>query len=175
MLLTQGLDIVNIVIQANLSRITTNNRFEELGNQDTGVSSKSNRVLDGRIATDKAASQIKKKPSDSGRFFGPLRDEIEAHCRILMEQGREGALTRFELGDEGNNVVFVADLNDDDDMSIIQRKEKTCQEIQIVSDMKLDQKAEGEGTIVDILPLNSNEHGIDTSTENESLYGSNKT
>ncbi|KAG5602467.1 hypothetical protein H5410_033837 [Solanum commersonii] len=33
--------------------------------------------------------------------------------------------------------------------------------------MQLDQKAEGEGTIEDILLLNSNEHGTDTSTENE--------
>lgn len=30
-----------------------------------------------------------------------------------MEQGREGALTPFELGDEGNNLEFVPNLSDD--------------------------------------------------------------
>ncbi|WMV44670.1 hypothetical protein MTR67_038055 [Solanum verrucosum] len=84
-----------------------------------------------------------------------------------MEQGREGVLIPFELGDEGNNLEFVADLSDDDDMSIIQTEERTNQEIQRVSDMQLEQKADGEGTIEDILPLNSNEHGTDTSAENE--------
>ncbi|KAG5619485.1 hypothetical protein H5410_004703 [Solanum commersonii] len=56
----QSLDIVNIEIQANLSRITTNNRFEELGNQDTGASNKSSGDQEGRKATDKDAAQIKK-------------------------------------------------------------------------------------------------------------------
>ncbi|WMV38554.1 hypothetical protein MTR67_031939 [Solanum verrucosum] len=88
----QSLDIVNIEIQANLSRITTNNRFEELGNQDTGASNKSSGDQEGRNATDKDAAQIKKKPRDSERLSEPLRDEIEANCRILMEQGREGVL-----------------------------------------------------------------------------------
>ncbi|KAH0685810.1 hypothetical protein KY285_016371 [Solanum tuberosum] len=163
----QSLDIVNIEIQANLSRITTNNRFEELGNQDTGASNKFSGDQEGRKATDKDAAQIKKKPRDSERLSEPLRDEIEENCRILMEQGREGVLIPFELGDEGNNLEFVADLSDDDDMSIIQTEERTDQEIQTVSDMQLEQKADGEGTIEDILPLNSNEHGTDTSAENE--------
>ncbi|KAG5627492.1 hypothetical protein H5410_012710 [Solanum commersonii] len=122
---------------------------------------------EGRKATDKDAAQIKKKSRDNERLSEPLHDEIEANCRILMEQGREGVLIPFELGDEGNNLEFVADLSDDDDMSIIQTEERTDQEIQTVSDMQLEQKADGEGTIEDILPLNSNEHGTDTSAENE--------
>ncbi|WMV13620.1 hypothetical protein MTR67_007005 [Solanum verrucosum] len=48
----QGLDIANIEIQANLSRITINNRFEELGNQDTGVSNKSNGDQESKKATE---------------------------------------------------------------------------------------------------------------------------
>ncbi|WMV47888.1 hypothetical protein MTR67_041273 [Solanum verrucosum] len=116
---------VNIEIQANLSRITTNKEFEELGNQDTGASNKSSGDQEGRKATDKDAAQIKKKPSESERLSEPFHDEIEANCRILTEQGREGILIPFELGDEGNNLEFVADLSDDDDMSVIQIEEST--------------------------------------------------
>lgn len=54
-----------------------------------------------------------------------------------------------------------------DDMSILQIEERTDQEIQTASDM--------DGTIEDILPLNSNEHGTDTSMENEISSWSNKT
>ncbi|WMV13619.1 hypothetical protein MTR67_007004 [Solanum verrucosum] len=64
-----------------------------------------------------------------------------------MEQGREGALTPFELGDQGKNLEFVADLSDDDDMSIIHREERTNHEIQTASDMQLDQKAEGKAQL----------------------------
>lgn len=57
----QGLDIVNIEIQANLSRITTNNRYEKLGNQDTRVSNKSNIDQESRKAMIEDAALIKKR------------------------------------------------------------------------------------------------------------------
>ncbi|WMV45536.1 hypothetical protein MTR67_038921 [Solanum verrucosum] len=114
-----------------------------------------------------AAQLNQKKPNNSERISEPLNDEIEANRRLLMEQDREGALTPLELGDERENFEFGAILRDDDDMSIIHTEERTDQETQTLSDMQLDQKAEGESTIEDILPLNSNEHGTDTSTENE--------
>ncbi|WMV27311.1 hypothetical protein MTR67_020696 [Solanum verrucosum] len=114
-----------------------------------------------------AAQLNQKKANSSERISEPLNDEIEANRRFLMEQNREGVQIPLELADEGGIFEFGAILRDDDDMSIIQTEERIDQEIQMLSDMQLDQKAEGEGTIEDILPLNSNELGTDTSAENE--------
>jgi len=97
----------------------------------------------------------------------PLLDEIQANYKNLAAPDREGDPVHLFLGDRDENFEFLADIRDDDDMSIIHTEERTTTETQTGNNMLLEHKGDGEGIIEDIIPLNSEEQDIGIAAENE--------
>uniref|UniRef100_M1CTX8 T2-type RNase n=1 Tax=Solanum tuberosum TaxID=4113 RepID=M1CTX8_SOLTU len=97
----------------------------------------------------------------------PLLDEIQANYRNLVAPDKEGDPVHLFHGDRDENFEFLADIRDDDDMSIIHTEERTTTETQTGNNMLLEHKGDGEGIIEDIIPLNSEEQDIGIAAENE--------
>jgi len=97
----------------------------------------------------------------------PLLDEIQANYKNLAAPDREGDPVHLFHGDRDENFEFLADIRDDDDMSIIHTEERTTTETQTGNNMLLEHKGDGEGIIEDIIPLNSEEQDIGIAAENE--------
>uniref|UniRef100_M1E0Z3 DUF4283 domain-containing protein n=1 Tax=Solanum tuberosum TaxID=4113 RepID=M1E0Z3_SOLTU len=97
----------------------------------------------------------------------PLLDKIQANYKNLAAPDREGDPVHLFHGDRDENFEFLADIRDDDDMSIIHTEERTTTETQTGNNMLLEHKGDGEGIIEDITPLNSEEQDIGIAAENE--------
>ncbi|KAH0636305.1 hypothetical protein KY290_038349 [Solanum tuberosum] len=97
----------------------------------------------------------------------PLLDEIQTNYKNLAAPDREGDPVHLFHGDRDENFEFLADIRDDDDMSIIHTEERTTTETQTGNNMLLEHKGDGEGIIEDIIPLNSEEQDIGIAAENE--------
>ncbi|WMV13352.1 hypothetical protein MTR67_006737 [Solanum verrucosum] len=91
----------------------------------------------------------------------------ETPTRNLVASDRKGDPVHLFYGDRDENFEFLAAIRDDDDMSIIQTEERTTTETQTENNMLMEQKAEGEGIIEDIIPLNSDEHETGIAAKNE--------
>ncbi|KAG5624666.1 hypothetical protein H5410_009884 [Solanum commersonii] len=123
------------------------------------------------LALDPLAQQAchlnEKQPNISDWTSEPLLDEIQANYRNLVASDRKGDPVHLFYGDRDENFELLAAIRDDDDMSIIQTEERTTAETQTENTMLMEQKAEGEGIIEDIIPLNSDEHETGIAAKNE--------